>query len=88
MNEKREERSGERVSIPAKAHGDGSGCDLGEAGDENEGRRNLGTGEPGGEGEWDGEAIGDAHDDIPHHIAGSEVLLLVTEQQPRRIRRH
>lgn len=70
-----------RKEIPAEAHGDGAGCYLGEASGEDEVGGGGGAGEAGSEGEWDGETVGDAHDDVPYHIARREVLLLVVQQE-------
>lgn len=63
--------------IPSNAHGNGACGDLGEAGSEDDGGGNTSTGEAGGKGEGDSEAVGDAEDDVPDHLPGHEVVLLV-----------
>ncbi len=63
--------------VSAEAHGDGAGCDLGEAGEDDEVRGGDGSGEAGGERKRDGEAVGEADDGIANGLAGLEVVLVM-----------
>jgi hypothetical protein len=62
--------------VAAEAHGDGAGGDLGEAGEDDEVGLDDG-GEAGGKGERDGEAVGQADDDVAYGCGGLEVQLVV-----------
>jgi len=74
-------KSGDRCSLPSEPHGDGAGGDLGEPRGEHERGGGVGAGQPRCEREGHGEAIGDADDDVPDHLAGGEVLLRVLLQE-------
>ena len=62
--------------IAAEAHGDGAGRDFGESGDDDDVGSGY-TGEAGGEGKRDGEAVGEADDNVPDGFGGFEVGLVV-----------
>ena len=66
---------------PAEAHGDGAGGHLGEAGGEDNGGRDGGAGQTGGESEGYCKPIGDSNDHVSHHLSRSEVLLAVVLQE-------
>ena len=72
--------------VSAKAHGDGAGGDLREAGEDDEVGGGDGSGETRSEGEGDGEAVGEADDGIPDGLAGLEVLLIVDVRDDVRVK--
>ena len=63
--------------IAAETHGDGAGGDLGQAREDDQMRGGDGARETGGQGEGDGEAIGEADHDVADGLAGLEVLFLM-----------
>jgi hypothetical protein len=69
------------TALPSEPHGDGAGGDLSEPGGEHERGGGVGPRQPRGEREGHGKAIRDADDDVPDHLAGGEVLLLVLVQE-------
>jgi hypothetical protein len=60
--------------ITAQPHRDGSGGDLGKPGENDDARGGDSTRKTSGEGEWNGQAIGETDDDIPDDLGGLEVL--------------
>lgn len=70
------------INIPAKAHGDGAGGNLSDAGSEDDGWGGISARKPGGESEGNGEAVGDPDDDVTDDLAGGEVLLFVLVEKP------
>ncbi|KAB1209610.1 hypothetical protein CJ030_MR6G005972 [Morella rubra] len=71
----------ESANLPAESHGDGTGCDLGDASSEDNGGCGIGAGQVSDEGEWNGESVRYADDDIADDLADYEVLLLVLVEQ-------
>lgn len=63
--------------LPAKSHGDGTGGNLSNAGDEDNGGADVSAGQPCGEGKWDSETVGNAENDVTDNLTGHEVLLFV-----------
>ena len=59
--------------VSAEAHGDGTGGDLGEAGEDDDARGGDSSGETGGESKGDGESVGEADDYVADGGSGLEV---------------
>ena len=64
-------------TLPSETHGDGAGGDFGDASSEDDGRSCIGARETGGEGKRNGEAIGNADDDVTDDFTGGEMLFIV-----------
>ena len=61
--------------IPAQAHRNRPGGDLGQPRRDDDAARVHGPGQARRQGERDGEAVGHADDDVPDDFGGGEVLL-------------
>ena len=61
--------------VAAETHRDGTGGDLGKPGEDDEVGRAYGSGKAGGEGEWDGQAVGEADDEVADGLGGFEMGL-------------
>jgi hypothetical protein len=65
------------MGTASSSHGDGSGGDFGEAGDDNDMRGGVGARQSGRQGEWNSQTVRHSNDNVPNEFRSSEMLLNV-----------
>lgn len=73
-------------TIPAESHGDAAGSNFGNAGGEDDSGGGAGARQPGGEGEGNGQSVGDSDDNVTHNLTRHEMLLLMLLMQKQLLR--